>query len=100
MAPGKRKKERVIRLKTGEYLALPETGEMVDLTQFIRDAIKRSGLTQYQINKLTGIPQGGLSLFLNGGDIRLETASKLAHVLGLELIENPDKAPRRQQADD
>ena len=68
---------------------------MIDLAQVIRDAIKRVGITQYQLNKITGIPQGGLSVFLAGGDIRMGTASKLAHVLGLELTENPDKAPRK-----
>jgi len=95
MAPGRRKKERVIRLKSGETLTLPETGDMIDLAQVIRDTIKSSGFTQYQLNKITGIPQGGLSVFLAGGDIRMETASKLAHVLGLELTENPEKSPRR-----
>lgn len=97
MASGERKKECVIRLKSGETLILPETDDMIDLAQVIRDAIQRCGITQYQLNKITGIPQGGLSAFLAGGDIRMETASKLTHVLGLELTENPDTAPRRAE---
>lgn len=67
---------------------------MPDYGDILRDAIKDVGLTQYVLAKTTGIPQGALSKFMNGGDLRLQTFNKLAHALGFDLTQNPERAPR------
>ena len=95
---GKRKtpKERVIRMKDGSHLTLPGGGsEMPDFAQQLRDAIRAAGLTQYRLAKDLKIPQSALSHFLNGKDLRVSTFNKLAHYLGFQMVQDPEKAPRR-----
>ena len=56
------------------------------LTEQLRRFVVESGLTRYQIAKLTGLPESTLSRFVAGGMTpRMATADKLAEVLGLEL---------------
>jgi DNA-binding phage protein len=56
---------------------------MVDV---LRSAIKASGLTHYRLAKEAGIKPFLLDRFVSReGDLRLETAAKVAEVLGLEL---------------
>ena len=49
--------------------------------------MKRSTKTSYQLAKEAGVSQIMVSRFLSGKrDIRLATADRLAHVLGLKLV--------------
>jgi len=84
-----------VRLRDGSVVevAAAETND-IEFAQSLRDAIVNSGLSQYRLSILTGIPQSALSGFLTGRDIRLSTFTKLAQVMGFELQQNPNKAPR------
>jgi len=91
-----REVKTTIRLKNGRLLTLTETDEMPDYGDLLRTAIQDAGLTQYVLAKTTGIPQGALSKFMAGGDLRLMTFNKLAHALGFDLIQNPERAPHQE----
>jgi hypothetical protein len=57
-----------------------------DLTNSLRAAISRSGLTHYRIGLDAGVSPTVLDRFVHGKrDIRLTTAAKVCGVLGLEL---------------
>ena len=57
-----------------------------DIQEQLREAIRRSEMSRYQMAKLTGLSEGGLSLFVNDKrSITMDGAAKLANVLGLEL---------------
>lgn len=87
-----------IRLKDGTEILLPD-GDTVDFAETLRQTIRGSGLTQYHLAKVTGIPQSALSTFMRGKDLRLATFQKLCHVVGIELSQNPDRAPRKIEPD-
>jgi hypothetical protein len=56
------------------------------LSHELREAIRASGRTVYQIAQDAGVSQIVVSRFLSGErDIRMATADKLADVLGLKL---------------
>ena len=65
------------------------------LTDVLRAAIERSGLTRYRIGKETGIDAGESSPFRFGAKcpIRLDKADRLAAYLGLRLVPDPDAKP-------
>jgi plasmid maintenance system antidote protein VapI len=53
----------------------------------LRRALKTSESSRYAISKETGITESTLSRFLHGqATITLETADRLAHILGLQLV--------------
>jgi plasmid maintenance system antidote protein VapI len=56
-----------------------------DMAELLRAAIRRSGLSANRLAKATHVSQPTITIFLNGKDIRLKTAQKLADYLGLEL---------------
>jgi len=57
---------------------------MVDVLQ---KAIRESGLTHYRIAKDAGIKPSQIDFFVNGErTLTVETAAKVAEVLGLELV--------------
>lgn len=56
-----------------------------ELAEQLREAIRRSGLSQNEIAKRSGVPQPRLNVFMNGGDMKLRSAGKIARVLGLSL---------------
>lgn len=57
------------------------------LTQQLRDAVKRSGVTRYRLSQELGIDQASLSRFVSGdGGLSLESIDKLAAHLGLRLV--------------
>ncbi len=60
----------------------------------LRQSIRSSEVTQYGLSKVTGVPQGAISVFLRGGDIQLKTFSRLAHYMGFEFGQNPEKKPK------
>jgi len=51
---------------------------MKTLPEILRDLIRKSGLTLSEISRKTKIPQPRLTVFMQGKDIRLLTADKLA----------------------
>ena len=56
------------------------------LSQALRDALKASDKSMYQIAQDAGVSQIVVSRFVSGErDIRMATADKLAEVLGLTL---------------
>lgn len=62
----------------------------------VREAVRRSGLTRYSIAQATGIDQAVLSRFMTGkAGLRLETLDKLGLLLGLEV--KARRAPRKSQ---
>ena len=64
------------------------------LTDVLRAAIERSGLTVYRIGKATGIDTANLGRFMRGElFIRLDKADRLAAYLGLRLTPDPDAKP-------
>jgi transcriptional regulator with XRE-family HTH domain len=57
------------------------------LSASLKKAMKHSPKTSYQLAKEAGVSQIMVSRFLSGKrDIRLATADRLAHVLGLKLV--------------
>ncbi len=73
----------------------------MNLVESLRRAIVRSGLTHYRIAQDAGITPPMIDRFVRGErDLRLETASKIAEVLGLNLVENEQrKKVSRKTAD-
>ena len=64
------------------------------LTESLRDAIERSGLTTYRIAKGIGISESTLRRFVRGEtSLRLDKADVLAAYLGLRLVPDPDAIP-------
>ena len=60
--------------------------ETYHLEQQMKEAIKRCGMSCYQISKAAGVSEAQLSLFMNGKrSLTLKSASKIATVLNLEL---------------
>jgi ribosome-binding protein aMBF1 (putative translation factor) len=67
---------------------------ILTITDVLRAAIERSGLTRYRIAKETGIPESNLRRFCRGEmSVRLDKADKLAAYLGLRLVPDPDATP-------
>jgi transcriptional regulator with XRE-family HTH domain len=61
--------------------------ERRELTNQIRTAIERSGLTRYGIAKASGVAQSALSRFVSGkGSLTLSSLERLAPVLGLRIV--------------
>ena len=57
------------------------------LSEALKKAILKSEMTQYQIAKEAGIDQGMITRFLHGErDLRLETAGRIAEVVGARLV--------------
>jgi transcriptional regulator with XRE-family HTH domain len=72
--------------KKGQPKADPPT-----ISQVIRDAIKRRGLTAYAVAKQTGVSVDPIQRFLNGErGLRLSTVERIASVLGLLLIDGQE----------
>jgi transcriptional regulator with XRE-family HTH domain len=66
----------------------------VKLTDQIRKAIRRSGVSRYKIWQETGIAQSTLSKFLEGQrGLNLESLDKLADYLRIDLISHGPKEP-------
>jgi hypothetical protein len=66
--------------------ATPSDSASGRLTQALRDALRTSDKSMYQIAQDAGVSQIVVSRFLSGErDIRMATADKLAEALGLTL---------------
>lgn len=66
-----------------------------ELADQLREAIRRSGLSQYEIARRSGVAEPRISVFMNGGDMRLTNAGKIARLLGLKLSKPPRKFHKR-----
>ncbi len=59
----------------------------VKLSDQLRRAIKKSGVTRYRIWKLTGIPQSTLSEFMHSrSGLSIESLDAIADILGIDLV--------------
>lgn len=67
-------------------------------SQQLRDAIEASGITRYQICKGTGIDQGNLSRFMNGGGMSVESIDQLFAFLNLTIVPKRAGHSRRRGA--
>lgn len=59
----------------------------------LREAIRKSGLTEKRLAKLAGVPVASLRSFLDGRDIALSRASQLARAIGLTLTKDLNPRP-------
>jgi transcriptional regulator with XRE-family HTH domain len=90
---GKLTREQVARDKQlrdmihAEFPPSPRPALPRSLSDSLKKAMKHSPKTSYQLAKEAGVSQIMVSRFLSGErDIRLATADRLAHVLGLKLV--------------
>lgn len=59
----------------------------VSLSDELRQAVERSGLSRYAIWQQAGIDQGSMSKFMAGErGLTLESIDKLAELLGLHIV--------------
>lgn len=64
------------------------------LTDVLRAAIQKSGLTYYRLAKATAIDEASMGRFARGeSHIRTDKADRLAVYLGLMLVPDPDAVP-------
>jgi plasmid maintenance system antidote protein VapI len=63
------------------------------ISEQLREAIRASGLSANALARGCGVPQPMLTRFINGLDVRLATADKLAAYFGLELRPATEKKP-------
>lgn len=64
----------------------------------LRQAIRDSGKSANALAREIGIPQPTITTFLNGSDIRLKTADKLAAYFGLDLQTDKPNSKDRVKA--
>ncbi len=68
------------------------------ISQALREAIQRSGLTIYRIAKDCDTHSSVVARFVHGErDLRLETADRIAEYLGLELRPRRHKGTRKKK---
>jgi hypothetical protein len=73
---------------------MPKKKQRLRLSDELRQAIERSGVSRYSIWQQTGIDQGSLSKFMDGErGLGIESIDKLADLLGLHIVAKPE--PRR-----
>ena len=74
---------------------MPKKTNRKPLSEELREAVERSGLSRYSIWQQTGIDQGSLSKFMDGErGLGLESIDKLADLLGLHIC-TADAEPSR-----
>jgi hypothetical protein len=76
----------------------------MEMSDVLRDAVRKCGKRKTTIATATGVSAATLSEFMDGADLRLSHASQIAAYLGLELkstvVERATKLnPRGTQAD-
>ena len=79
--------QRLRRLIQAEFPPAARPAIPRSLSACLKKAMRRSSKTSYQLAKEAGVSQIMVSRFLSGKrDIRLATADRLAHALGLKLV--------------
>lgn len=67
------------------------------LSDALRAAIEKAGVSRYQIAKETGITQSSLSRFVaSGRGLSIDAADKLCEYLDLEIVERQKKRSSRK----
>jgi hypothetical protein len=56
-------------------------------SEYIRDAVKKSGKTTYKIAVESGVPVQTVDRFMAGADAKLSTAEKIGQVVGVEVTD-------------
>ena len=75
---------------------MPKKKQRLSLSDELRQAVERSGVSRYSIWQQTGIDQGSLSKFMDGErGLGMESIDKLADLLGLHIVAKPE--PRRSK---
>ena len=65
---------------------MPKKKQRLSLSDELRQAVERSGLSRYSIWQQTGIDQGSMSKFVDGErGLGMESLDKLAELLGLHI---------------
>jgi DNA transposition AAA+ family ATPase len=76
---------------------MPKKKQRLSLSDELRQAIERSGVSRYSIWQQTGIDQGSLSKFMDGErGLGMESIDKLADLLGLHIC-SADAERRRSK---
>ena len=74
---------------------MPKKKQRLSLSDELRQAIERSGVSRYSIWQQTGIDQGSLSKFMDGErGLSIESIDQIAELLGLHIC-TADAKPRR-----
>ena len=77
-------------------IMLPRTE--FEMAEKLREAIRESGISILALSKLCGVAQPSLFHFMNGKDLRLESAQKLCDHYGFVLMDAPKSKPRRKES--
>ena len=76
---------------------MPKKKQRLSLSDELRQAVERSGVSRYGIWQQTGIDQGSLSKFMDGErGLGMESIDKLADLLGLHIC-SADAERRRSK---
>jgi hypothetical protein len=74
---------------------VPKKKQRLSLSDELRQAVERSGVSRYSIWQQTGIDQGSLSKFMDGErGLSIESIDKLADLLGLHICSADAKQAR------
>jgi hypothetical protein len=100
MTKPKKKTDLVLRGRDGstwifKHKLAAEFTSDADFAQHLRAAIRESGVSQYHLAEVADVPQGAISVFLSGGDLKLSTFSRLAQAMGMALTHDPAKGLRK-----
>ncbi len=78
--------------------ALPESpnNHYDQLSATLRNACRRTKLSDAALARRSGVAQRHISAFLRGGGLSLRSAGILAHYLGLELRRTQRRRPRHE----
>ena len=69
-----------------------KNGSGVTLAEQVRELLRASKVSQHEIARETGIKQPGLSKFMNGGSLKIETLEALMGYLQVGLYKTPPSA--------
>jgi hypothetical protein len=70
---------------------MPKKKQRLSLSDELRQAIERSGVSRYSIWQQTGIDQGSLSKFMDGErGLGMESIDQIAELLGLHIVAKPE----------
>ena len=71
---------------------MPKKKQRLSLSDELRQAVERSGVSRYSIWQQAGIDQGSLSKFMDGErGLGMESIDKLADLLGLHIVAKPER---------
>lgn len=74
---------------------MPKKKQRLSLSDELRQAIERSGVSRYSIWQQTGIDQGSLSKFMDGErGLSIESIDTIAELLGLHICTADAKSHR------